>query len=531
MVWVLRPPLAAGSTTWAPEILPQPPESGNGHETYGVSCLTPDDCIAVGGNWSLAVHTRVTLAEQWNGASWVVLPTPNPPGLEEGWMFERYAVLTGVSCVSASSCVAVGYYRGPSETLAPLAERWDGEDWTMQAVPLPANSESGWLAGVSCWAGGGCVAVGSSTDESDVETTLVEALDETGWAIVASPNPPLTTLSQLLAVSCSSSTACTAAGFSRIGETNSALAERWDGGEWLLQPTDDPAGNEGSNRFEGVSCPIATACEAVGIHLERVGTSYAATALVEAWDGEEWSTQEVPFVPGAELTHLTSISCQTASSCTAAGYYRVDTGTGSPAEVMGVRWNGAAWSLLDLAGPPVPAGWWHEDWLYGVSCADAEACIAVGSSLSAPEGDLSPMRALAERELSAAAEEGGSSPEVQPDVRGGGAQKVPPAGSPSFKVAKVIRRPGGRVVLVLYATASGRFRVVALARKPTRRRLLYGKASSTALTGGRVKLAIVPNARARRVLGSSGHLEVHLQIVFSSDAGQVGSERTVVVHG
>ena len=477
--------------------------------------------MAVGGNWSLAVHTRVTLAERWNGTSWVVLPTPNPPGLEEGWMFERYAVLTGVSCVSESSCVAVGYYRGPSETLSPLAERWDGANWTMQAVPLPAESVSGRLAGVSCVGGGGCVAVGSSTDAGNVETTLIEALDGTGWKIAASPNPPLTTLSRLLAVSCSSSTTCTAAGFSRLGaETDSTLAERWDGNDWSLQPTENPPGNEASNRFEGVSCATAMACEAVGFHLERVGTRYVESSLAEAWEGNDWSTQETPSVSGAESTHLTSISCPTTGLCTAAGNYRVDTGEGSPAEVMGLRWNGAAWSLLDLVGVSVPAGWWHEDWLSGLSCPESEACVAVGSSLSAPEGELSPMRALAERELL-----------VPPANQGGATPKVP-AASPNFKVAKVIRRPGGRIVLLLAANGLGRVKVVALARTPSHRRLLYGKASSAASSGHPVKLTIVPRPRALRALDSNGRLSVSLRITFSSAAGeQLDSERTVVVRG
>ena len=43
------------------------------------------------------------MVEVWDGASWSVSSTPN----------ELYGALSGVSCVSAATCVAIGaYYNG-----------------------------------------------------------------------------------------------------------------------------------------------------------------------------------------------------------------------------------------------------------------------------------------------------------------------------------------------------------------------------------------------------------------------------------
>jgi hypothetical protein len=59
----------------------------------------------------------MTLAEQWNGTSWSMLATPNPPGSIASY-------LSGVSCPTSQTCTAVGYYENTSNTDATLAERF-----------------------------------------------------------------------------------------------------------------------------------------------------------------------------------------------------------------------------------------------------------------------------------------------------------------------------------------------------------------------------------------------------------------------
>src|SRR5664279_4870250 len=125
------------SGKWSVANLPQPPNSGNGEKALAVSCVRSNWCIAVGENWSLEVHTRVTLAELWTGAEWSAMDTPYPPGLNEGWLHGWYAELAGVSCVSTTDCVAVGSYRDSGEEVQPLAEQWNGSTWTITSSPLP----------------------------------------------------------------------------------------------------------------------------------------------------------------------------------------------------------------------------------------------------------------------------------------------------------------------------------------------------------------------------------------------------------
>jgi len=385
---------------WAPRTLPQPPDSGNGHEALDVSCVEANRCIAVGGNWSLAVGTEVTLAEAWDGTEWTAMETPNPPELDEGWLHEWYAVLTGVSCASADDCLAVGYFRDPSELVKPLTEHWDGGKWEILPTPIPSGAVAGQLNGVSCTSASACTAVGSS-DGGGARRPLVERWDGGSWTVQPAPSPGGASGSRLLAVSCSTVSSCTAVGFNHGFEEESTLAERWNGIEWQVLNTVELGGTQPTNRLEAVSCNSPSACMAVGGHVAKFGTAFLWVPLAERWNGSAWALQTIPEPPASEEASLSGVSCASANSCTAVGSYRQISGSDSYAEVLGERWNGTSWSVLEMPGPAQPPGWWHESWLFAASCPQAEACTAVGAGLSAPPDGLSPLRALAEQETAA----------------------------------------------------------------------------------------------------------------------------------
>ena len=75
--------------------------------------------------------------------------------------------------------------------------------------------------------------------------------------------------------------------------------------------------------------------------------------------------------PGPARGDLTSVSCTSASACTAVGFYAGSTGGFA---ALADRWNGTAWSVQRIAQPP--AGW--TPLFSGVSCTAATACTAVG---------------------------------------------------------------------------------------------------------------------------------------------------------
>jgi hypothetical protein len=137
---------------------------------------------------------------------------------------------------------------------------------------------------------------------------------------------------------------------------------------WTVQSSPNPAGATSSS-LHSVSCPSDTTCIAVGTFTNPAGKE---RALAERWNGTGWTLQTLPAVPGASQTTLASVSCASASACTAVG-----SATGSAGRVLTLaeRWNGVHWTVQ--ASPnPTPSLPIHE--FAGVACPTASACVAVG---------------------------------------------------------------------------------------------------------------------------------------------------------
>jgi hypothetical protein len=241
----------------------------------------------------------------WDGTSWSIGTVPSPNG-------SALALLTGVSCLSASSCVAVGSYEtNPGERA--LIERWDGTAWTLVASPNPGASAG--LSAVSCPSPSECFAVGSSSNGS-VGTTLIERWNGTAWTVVASPNAGSDPNSGLFAISCATVTMCFAVGSSNHpGPTSydvyNPLIERWNGTSWSLAATPFPV-NNGSHGVTDIACPTATMCLAVAL---------GSSALIGRWNGGSWSLVNSATPADAAGATIDAIACTSASNCFGVGYY------------------------------------------------------------------------------------------------------------------------------------------------------------------------------------------------------------------
>jgi hypothetical protein len=190
----------------------------------------------------------------------------------------------------------------------------------------------------------------------------------TGWSIESTPNPPGAILSVLDSVSCSAAIACTAVGYWRSGPNppqSSALAERWNGSAWSIQPTPAPVGATGSF-LSAVACPGAQLCVAVGF---KIGAASAVRGLSEVWNGKHWVIVPMATPPSATYLALTGISCLSSGDCTALGSYIVGTQQDQP---LGERWNGTAWALEAVPNPHAENG----SLATAVSCTGPAACMA-----------------------------------------------------------------------------------------------------------------------------------------------------------
>jgi hypothetical protein len=211
-------------STWRTLVTPMPKLTT---ELNGVSCVSVSACVAVGDSGS------GSFAEVWNGARWMITPTPNPAGAS-------YATLAAVSCTATTACIAVGHASYASSPFSlPLVERWDGSSWTIQNTPSVAGG--GALTSVSCISATTCEAVGGPA----------EGWNGSSWTIQNTPG--VAGGGDLTSVSCTSATTCEA--------VVSGLAEGWDGSSWTLQSGPSVAS---ATTLSGVSCTSATTCEAVG---------------------------------------------------------------------------------------------------------------------------------------------------------------------------------------------------------------------------------------------------------------------------
>ena len=339
-------------TSWAVQLTPTPAGPAN-RALSGVSCTTATTCIAVG-DYTNASGTQVTLAEAWDGSSWALQTTPNPPGLAS-------STLSSVSCTTATDCSAVGYSFTSAHAQLPLAEQWDGTTWAVQTTPNPSGA--GVLSGVACTATTVCTAVGHSVNSTGgTGVPLAEQWNGKLWTVQPTPTPTGTPDSTLLGVSCTAATACTAVGYYNSSGTNVPLAERWDGNAWALQPVPNP---NPSGVLSAVSCTAATACTAIGDYIDEGGT------LAEQWNGSSWAIQPTPNPTGSVLSSLSSVSCTAVTTCTAVGSSFNGSG---PYTILAEQWNGTAWAVQPTPNPPNPV----DAYLLAVSCTAASACSAGG---------------------------------------------------------------------------------------------------------------------------------------------------------
>ena len=244
--------------------------------------------------------------------------------------------------------------------------------WSVQATLNPHGTlESDELSAVSCWSATACVAVGQYVETLGVAVPLVEGWNGTTWEVESAPTPAGATRSQFESVSCTSATACMAVGYYENGSSvELPLAEQWNGTTWAVTTVPNPEGNESPLR--SVSCTSASACTAVGSTSASASTS---SALAERWNGKVWKIETTATISGThEGVSFEGVSCAATEACIAVGQYNSSSST--TAEVtLAEKWNGKTWTKQTTPNPGASTGVLY---LRGISCSSTVACTAVG---------------------------------------------------------------------------------------------------------------------------------------------------------
>lgn len=264
------------------------------------------------------------------------------------------AMLSGVSCTGRAECTAIGLVTTRTgKNARPLAERWNGTSWAVQPTPTPLSGGllGGVLAGVSCTSSRACVAAGYSYAKT-TERLLAEGWNGTKWSTQPSASPLVPGLPN--GISCTWARDCVAVGSRLNGGT---LAEHWNGTRWSARATKD------LGALQGVSCTSTRNCIAVGVNGQD-------KALAERWTGKSWVLQAAR--EPMQYSELSSVSCRLTTACLAVGA----AGTSTTSVPIAEQLTGSAWSKITVPNP-VPGD--HAEF-NSVSCVSAANCMAVGDA-------------------------------------------------------------------------------------------------------------------------------------------------------
>jgi photosystem II stability/assembly factor-like uncharacterized protein len=314
-----------GGQTWSWEF-----GATYGNPMYGLSCPSTTTCFAT----DIYAHVFRTTD---GGATWSAqatpITTPYAPVVAETGGPNPWGGLTGISCSDANTCVGVGIYASVSGQTnpnpdPPIVTTTDGgATWTRQ---VSGAGTGNFLQAVYCLPGTQtCWAVGRAGK-------ILTTTNLTTWTAQTS-----NTTNYLNSVFCTSTSFCIAVG-------QNGTVDVYNGSTWTAT-----TGNGGTGTLADVACP--------GGNLVCYATGKQGITLLTTTGGTSWTQQAGG---GSQANQMNGISCTDTSTCYAAG----NAGT-----ILKTSNGGQTWSL-QTSGTTAN--------LNGVSCFQANGCVAVGAAVS-----------------------------------------------------------------------------------------------------------------------------------------------------
>ncbi len=296
-----------------------------------VSCGSAGSCAAGGGYTDGSDHFEAFVAAEQKGRWGKAIEVPGAGALNAGGA----AAVDSVSCVSAGSCAAGGYYLdGSGHQQAFVVSEKNGRWGKAIEVPgsgaLNAGGDAS-VASMSCASAASCAAGGAYPDGSGHYQAFVVSEKNGRWgkAIEVPGSGALNAggSASLNSVSCGSAGSCAAGGYYRDGSGHqqafvvSEKKGRW--GRAIKVPGSGALNAGGFADVSSLSCGSAAGCAAGGGYTD--GSGHEQAFVVSEKNGR-WS--KAIKVPGSSALNaggsadVTSVSCGSAGSCAAGGRYR-----------------------------------------------------------------------------------------------------------------------------------------------------------------------------------------------------------------
>ena len=238
----------------------------------GISCVSATSCFASGsGPTPIDDGDGVgPFAEQWTGGSgWKLLSVPSPKPIVFEPSGEPDLGAYGLAAISCVSSVKCMAVGGQGLTLAMQSLASFAVSWNGQHWTIERTGRIDGLFGVSCAPGSSCLTTGAYLDKNDATQSLAESVTGSAARIVS----PHRLGGVLATIACPSATFCLA--------TRGTSAASWNGKRWTWTGAvaktvfeTDPDG-----AINVLSCASSDFCMGIG---------GGDAKLVQFWNGKSW---------------------------------------------------------------------------------------------------------------------------------------------------------------------------------------------------------------------------------------------------
>lgn len=364
--------------------------SGESSDIKSVSCTSPGNCGAVGYQ-STYTTVQPVVVDETNGAWGTAQEIPGIASLETGGNSQADG---GISCAAAGNCAAGGYYLTKSDqTVAFVVDESNGtwgQAHDVTGVASPGSSAYSDVSSISCAAAGNCTAVGDyfPNSQSPFLGFIVSETDGT-WGpaqvipgLASLDNSNATTANDTKVV-CSAVGYCTITGVTSDGEAGGAFVVSETAGSWgnaEAVPGLAALRATGGANMMALSCSSAGSCAAGGYYISA--TNADVGFVVDETDGTWGNAQAVPGLVALATglrAFVTAISCPSAGNCAATGYFWITGDTGVEpfvANETGGTWGSAqvipgSVAIFPPNGPNASG--------YAISCVAPGDCSAGGN--------------------------------------------------------------------------------------------------------------------------------------------------------
>jgi hypothetical protein len=350
----------------------------DGHaEVFQVSCASAGSCAAGGFYRDRHGHGQGFVVSKRNGRWGLAVEVPGLGALRKG----SQAWVLSVSCGSAGNCAAGGFYADSSDHRQGFVVNERNGHWG-RAIEVPGlaalNKLHAEVVSVSCTVRRNCAAGGVYGDGDGHQRGFVVSEKNGRWdQAIQEPGPG--TLNQqaagVVSVSCASPGNCAAGGQDGDEQGFVVSEQRGVWGQAIEVPGLAALDQGRSAEVVSVSCASAGSCAAGGFYSEHYSQGFVVSEQHGVW-GKAIEVPGLAALNKGGYAQVNSVSCASAGNCAAGGSYTVNADNVRQGFVVSEQHG--VWGHASMVPGLATLNKGGDAEVVSVSCASAGNCAAGG---------------------------------------------------------------------------------------------------------------------------------------------------------